>query len=207
MVHRLWILTFCVMFPLTASAQLSQVGKGFELDKLPEVAEDFKVKLWAKEPTLLHPASLTFDRKGRMYVGHGPQFRKPSLKTDSDSILMLEDKDGDGIAETTKVFATGFSCIQALAWKGNDLWVANCPSATFSKTARRPTAAPETVNAWRPALKLKCSPVTCSRSVDSVSTSRPPTKCTTNFGKYRATQTDPDDRRRRMSDAVFDAPP
>ena len=98
MAHRLLILLICGLLPATASAQLSQVGKGYELDKLPEVAKDFKVKLWAKEPTLLHPASLTFDRKGRMYVGHGPQFRKPSLQTGVDSILMLEDKDGDGIA-------------------------------------------------------------------------------------------------------------
>ena len=101
-----------------------------DLDALPKVPDGWKVSIVAKEPDLLHPGALCFDAKGRLFVGGGPQFRKPRPDTPPDSIKIVIDEDGDGRAERVKVFATGFNCIQALAWKGTDLWVANCPDVT-----------------------------------------------------------------------------
>ena len=40
------------------------------------------------------------------------------------------DSDGDGVADKSKIFATGFNCIQGLAWHGKDLWVGNSPDLT-----------------------------------------------------------------------------
>ncbi|HIM30494.1 MAG TPA: c-type cytochrome, partial [Planctomycetes bacterium] len=48
-----------------------------------------------------------------------------------DSVFLLLDADGDGVAESRKEFATGFNNIQALAWHGRDLWVANAPDLTL----------------------------------------------------------------------------
>jgi len=57
-----------------------------------------------------------FDAKGRLLVGMGPQYRNPKLDTPGDSVIIVSDTDGDGVADKTKVFATGFNCIQSLAW-------------------------------------------------------------------------------------------
>ena len=40
------------------------------------------------------------------------------------------DVNGDGKADESKTFATGFNSIQGLAWHGNDLYVANAPELT-----------------------------------------------------------------------------
>lgn len=73
---------------------------------------------------------MAFDARGRPFVGMGPQYRNPAPDTPGDRVLMVRDADGDGEAETTKVFAEGFNCVQGLAWHGRDLWVANAPDLT-----------------------------------------------------------------------------
>ena len=65
----------------------------------------------------------------------GPQYQKPTPETPGDSVVILSDtvgdgRAGDGRADTKKIFATGFNAVQALAWHGNDLWVANAPDLT-----------------------------------------------------------------------------
>ena len=59
---------------------------------------------------------MAFDERGRLFVGMGPQYRKPKPDTPGDSVVMVLDTDRDGEADTTKVFATGFNAIQGLAW-------------------------------------------------------------------------------------------
>lgn len=103
----------------------------YDLDALPDVPEGFKAAILVKEPDLLHPAALCFDAKGRLFVGGGPQFRNPTRQTPPDSIKIVIDKDGSGKNVQVKTFATGFNCIQAMAWHGRDLWVANAPDLTI----------------------------------------------------------------------------
>lgn len=98
---------------------------------LPEVPTGFKVSFFAKEPLVRNPSAMAFDRHGRLFVGMGPQYRKPEPNTPPDNVVILLDTDGDGVPDTTKVFATGFNCIQGLAWHGRDLWVANSPDLTI----------------------------------------------------------------------------
>lgn len=106
-------------------------GASYDLEKLPNVPEGFKVMFVAKEPDLLHTVCMAFDEKGRLFAAGGPQFRWPKPDTPRDDIKILIDKDGDGKADEFKVFAEGFNCIQALAWKGKDLWVCHCPAVTI----------------------------------------------------------------------------
>ncbi len=108
-------------------------GQGLaELDKdaLPAVEEGFAINFFVKEPHIINPSSLCFDHKGRLYVGAGPQYRHPREDSPTDYIKILIDENGDGIAETVKTFAEGLNCVQAMAWKGNELWVANAPELT-----------------------------------------------------------------------------
>lgn len=97
---------------------------------LPAVPPGFSVTFYAREPLVRQPCSMAFDLRGRLCVGMGPQYRNPTPKTPGDSVVLVLDTDGDGTADTTKVFATGFNAIQGLAWRGRDLWVANAPDLT-----------------------------------------------------------------------------
>ena len=74
---------------------------------------------------------MAFDTKGRLFIGMGPQYRNPTPQTPGDSVCIIEDTDGDGVADSKKVFATGLNCVQGLAWHGRDLWVANAPDLTI----------------------------------------------------------------------------
>ncbi len=99
-------------------------------EALPTVPRGFEVSLFAREPLVRQPCSMAFDAKGRLFVGMGPQYRNPTPETPGDSVVIVSDADGDGVAESTKVFASGFNAVQGLAWHGNDLWVANAPDLT-----------------------------------------------------------------------------
>lgn len=102
-----------------------------EKDAVPLAPPGFEVTLFAKEPLVRNPCSMAFDARGRLFVGMGPQFRMPKPDTPGDSVVIVLDTDGDGRADQTKVFATGFNCVQSLAWRGRDLWVANSPDLTI----------------------------------------------------------------------------
>ncbi|HYG77619.1 MAG TPA: PVC-type heme-binding CxxCH protein [Planctomycetota bacterium] len=123
-------------------------GAKYDLDAVPLVPDGFKVQFFAKEPDLLHAVCLAFDAKGRMFVGGGPQFRWPKPDTPKDFIKICIDKDGDGKAEEFKIFAEGFNCIQALAWKGNDLWVCHAPAVTIIRDLDGDDAADEFVDVF-----------------------------------------------------------
>jgi putative membrane-bound dehydrogenase-like protein len=94
------------------------------------VEDGFEINFFVKEPHIINPSSLCFDKFGRLYVGAGPQYRAPKEDSPTDYIKILIDEDGDGIAEKTKTFAEGLNCVQSMAWRGNELWVANAPELT-----------------------------------------------------------------------------
>ena len=96
----------------------------------PIVPEDFQVSLFARDPIIRNPCAITFDAKGRLCVGMGPQYRSPKPDTKPDSVWIITDEDSDGKAEKRHQFATGFNSIQGMAWKGDWLWIANAPDLT-----------------------------------------------------------------------------
>jgi putative membrane-bound dehydrogenase-like protein len=113
------LLLLCVSVP-------AEVDK----DALPDVEEGFEINFFVREPHIINPSSLCFDHKGRLYVGAGPQYRHPKEDSPTDYIKILIDEDGDGEVETVKTFAEGLNCVQSMAWKGDELWVANAPEIT-----------------------------------------------------------------------------
>ncbi len=115
---------------LIAVLGVVSVRSSYAADGLPQVPADLQVGLFAQEPAIRNPAAMAFDRKGRLFVGQGPQYRNPKPETPPDSVIILTDADGDGVAESAKTFATGFNSIQGLSWHGRDLWVGNSPDLT-----------------------------------------------------------------------------
>src|SRR5260221_12627438 len=73
-----------------------------------QVADGFEVNLYAADPLLAKPIQMNFDASGRLWVASSevyPQIKPGQAAT--DKILVLEDKDGDGKADSTKIFADG----------------------------------------------------------------------------------------------------
>ncbi|MEC7201373.1 MAG: hypothetical protein VXW84_12090, partial [Verrucomicrobiota bacterium] len=46
-------------------------------DDFPIVPEDLEVRLFARDPLVRNPCAMAFDARGRLFVGMGPQYRKP----------------------------------------------------------------------------------------------------------------------------------
>ena len=136
MKHILFSLIYCSLLSHLSSASLAWgqfEDKSSDLQALPKVPPEFEVSLFASEPLVRQPCSMAFDERGRMFVGMGPQYRNPGPETPGDSVVIVQDTDGDGRADRVKEFATGFNAIQGLAWHGRDLWVANAPDLTVVK--------------------------------------------------------------------------
>ncbi len=74
------------------------------------VAKGYKLELFASEvefPDLANPVQLSFDNKGRLWVGVMPSYPhyKPGDNKPNDKLLILEDTDNDGKADKETVFA------------------------------------------------------------------------------------------------------
>jgi len=122
--------TALLLAPLASLAQDWTRARNVNLDSVPDAVAGFEVTMFAREPVVRNPASIAFDAQGRMFVSMGPQYRNPTPETPPDSVVILRDTNGDGVADQAHTFATGFNNIQGLAWHGRDLWVANAPDLT-----------------------------------------------------------------------------
>ncbi len=77
--------------------------------KRMKVADGFEVKLFAAEPMVVNPIAMTVDEKGRVWVIECFEYPKRTAKGQMprDRIVILEDTDGDGVADKRTVFAEG----------------------------------------------------------------------------------------------------
>ena len=121
--NRIFLLALVVCVSRLVAAETDDQG-------LPQVPSDFKVTVYAAEPLVRNPCAMAFDVQGRLFVGQGPQYRKPNPDSPTDRVTLLIDVDQDGIADHAKTFAEGFNNIQGLAWYGDQLWIANAPDLT-----------------------------------------------------------------------------
>ena len=74
-----------------------------------EVAPDLEMTVWASEPLLVNPTNFDIDERGRVWLIESVNYRsdlKSQPKNDlmGDRIVILEDTDGDGQADSRKVF-------------------------------------------------------------------------------------------------------
>ena len=116
------------MLPAAARAEALSPDEALKHFK---VADGFEVQLFASEPHVRQPVTMTFDDRGRMWVIQYLQYPTPAglkpvtvdryLRTKydrvpepppkgprgADKITILEDTDGDGRADRVKDFADG----------------------------------------------------------------------------------------------------
>src|SRR6185503_12296609 len=89
--------------PQAAPAQPAQPTR-IPLD-LFKVPDGFEVTLWAATPLLHNPTNIDIDRDGRIWVAEGVRYRQHyNRQPEGDKIVVLQDTDGDGKADSTHTF-------------------------------------------------------------------------------------------------------
>ncbi len=67
--------------------------------------DGLEITPWAASPMLFNPTNLDIDQKGRIWVTEGVNYRgKSGRQPGGDRIVILEDTNGDGKADSSKVF-------------------------------------------------------------------------------------------------------
>lgn len=125
-----------------ASQSFAQLTPEKALETI-QPAEGLRVQLFAAEPQLFAPTAIDVDERGRVWVVEGvnyrqaggprinepPYFPKPLRKT-GDRVMVLEDTDGDGRCDKTRVFYEGLdiNSPQGFAVFGGKVWISQSPS-------------------------------------------------------------------------------
>ncbi|WP_419191064.1 PVC-type heme-binding CxxCH protein [Saltatorellus ferox] len=95
---------------LLVAAALSLSASGQDLPDSFELPEGLEVSLWAESPQLFNPTAMDFDERGRLWVTEAVNYRQwsgrnPGMHRDGgDRVVILEDTDGDGQCDSSKVF-------------------------------------------------------------------------------------------------------
>lgn len=75
------------------------------------VADGLEVTIMATEPMIKNPTNIDVDAQGRIWVteayNYRPNINGNPVNPEGDRIMILEDKDGDGVTETSTVFYQG----------------------------------------------------------------------------------------------------
>ena len=142
----------CCVFVLTA--YVAFFGTALWPQQIPrqttqglKAADGMEVTLWASEPDIFNPTNIDIDARGRVWVLEGVNYRRTlpggSFGKDDrpagDRIVILEDSDGDGRSDKTKVFAQNLSLRTPLgiAVLGDRVIVSQSPDViVFTKDAQ-----------------------------------------------------------------------
>ena len=120
----LGVLTYVVL--LATGQAIAQRSPEEELKSL-RVAEGLDVSLFACEPLITNPAAIDVDTHGRVWVAEIQWYRAAAKEPAADKIKVLEDTDGDGLADRCVVFAEGLFCPMSICVAGDKVYVATSP--------------------------------------------------------------------------------
>ncbi|MBI3414371.1 MAG: dehydrogenase, partial [Verrucomicrobia bacterium] len=104
-----------------------------EAQKKFTLPEGFEIRLFASEPEVVNPVAMTWDERGRLWVVElyeYPLGAKDGQKP-RDRIKILEDTDGDGVADKVTVFADGFSLATGILLGYGGVFVGQAPDLLF----------------------------------------------------------------------------
>ncbi|MCF0058569.1 PVC-type heme-binding CxxCH protein [Dyadobacter sp. CY356] len=98
------------------------------------IKDGFIVNAYASEPMMTQPMAFCWDDKGRMWIAENKDYesRGKGFSNAGDSrILILEDTDGDGVADKRKVFMEGIAFPSALAVGFDGVFIGAPPNLLF----------------------------------------------------------------------------
>jgi putative membrane-bound dehydrogenase-like protein len=105
--------------------------QALEALKLPP---GFKATLFAAEPEVQNPIAMAWDARGRMWVAENYTYAERTKRFDlalNDRVIILEDKDWDGIAETRKVFTEDVQMLTSVEVGHGGVWLMCPPQVLF----------------------------------------------------------------------------
>ena len=99
-----------------------------------KVKPGFRMKLAANEPQVRSPIAMSFDERGRMFVVEMIDYSElRDVTPHLGRVSMLEDKDGDGIYETSTVFADDLAWPTGIICANGGIYVIATPDVYFFK--------------------------------------------------------------------------
>lgn len=107
-----------------------------ESNKLTQVPVDFDIKLFASEPDITNPIAMAWDERGRLWIVESVDYPNTFVETDglaNDRIKILEDTDGDGVADKFTVFADNLNIPTSIVFANGGVIVSMAPGFVFLK--------------------------------------------------------------------------
>src|SRR5581483_187959 len=96
-----------------------------------KVPAGFKATLFACDPLVEYPSAIALGpRPGTLLVAHDYMTGLGTEIVRRDEVRLLEDTDGDGYADKSTVFATGFNSIQGMTYHDGTLYLMHAPYLT-----------------------------------------------------------------------------
>lgn len=105
-----------------------------EAVKAMTVKDGYTVNAWASEPLMTQPMAFCWDDRGRLWIAENKDYESRGsgfANSGQSRILILEDTNGDGIADKRKVFAEGIPFPAALAVGFDGVFVGSPPNLLF----------------------------------------------------------------------------
>ncbi|MGN6438093.1 MAG: PVC-type heme-binding CxxCH protein [Agriterribacter sp.] len=128
-----YLSAFCFIIIVSCKQSSNQPKTDLDL----HLPDDLEVTLWASSPMLYNPTNMDVDSKGRVWVTEAVNYRnfnndpqKFHHRDKGDRVMILEDTDHDGIADSAKVFVQDTSLLApvGLAVIGNKVIVSCAPN-------------------------------------------------------------------------------
>ena len=105
-----------------------------EAAEIMTLIDGFKVNTWASEPMITQPMAFCWDDRGRLWVAENRDYesRTTGFSNSGDSrILILEDTDKDGVADSRRVFLEDIPFPSAIAVGFDGLFLGAPPHLLF----------------------------------------------------------------------------
>ncbi|MFM2176696.1 MAG: hypothetical protein RL015_794 [Verrucomicrobiota bacterium] len=102
--------------------------------KMLQLPPGFKATLFAAEPDVQNPIAMAWDAKGRMWVAENYTYAERQKRFDlglKDRIIILEDKDWNGVAEMRKVFTEDVQMLTSVEVGRGGVWLMCPPQVLF----------------------------------------------------------------------------
>ena len=127
---RILSVLFIALFPLLMSCHQKKISNDLFLP------DDLEATLWAQSPLFYNPTNMDVDIKGRIWITEAVNYR--NFNNDSthflhhpkgDRVMILQDIDGDGEADVSKLFVEDKDLISpmGIAVIGNKVFVSCAP--------------------------------------------------------------------------------
>lgn len=124
-----------------AGRQLTGVYRPTQTPALPpseaqkefSVPEGFEMRLFAAEPDVVNPIGMTWDDRGRLWIAELYEYPLGATpgKKPRDNVKILEDTDGDGLADKVTVFADGLNLATGILLGNGGVYVGQAPHLLF----------------------------------------------------------------------------